>query len=62
MPRIIVEAVPDDTTEPVMMLAERVLPSDLESDHFASQLIERLGWAVSDANAVELTSVDPRPV
>ena len=54
MPRIIVEAVPGDTDEPVMMMAERVLPSDLESEHFAGQLIERLGWAVADAEAVEV--------
>jgi hypothetical protein len=60
MPRIIVEALPTDTDEPVMMMAERVLPSDLESEHFASQLIERLGWAVSDAKAVELTPADAR--
>jgi hypothetical protein len=60
MPRIIVEAVPTDTAEPVMMMAERVLPSDLESEHFASQLIERLSWAVSDAKAVEVTSADAR--
>jgi hypothetical protein len=55
MPRIIVEAVPSDTDAPVRMMAERVRTSDLESEHFASQLIERLGWAVSDATAVEVT-------
>ncbi len=54
MPRIIVEAVPSDNDAPVRMMAERVLASDLESEHFASQLIERLGWAVSDATAVEV--------
>jgi hypothetical protein len=27
--------------------------SDFESDHFAAQLVERLGWAVSDADEVE---------
>jgi hypothetical protein len=54
MPRIIVESVPTDAQAPVRMLAERVLITDLESEHFASQLIERLGWAVSDATAVEV--------
>ncbi|MGI8801973.1 MAG: hypothetical protein ACR2KV_07345 [Solirubrobacteraceae bacterium] len=53
MPRIIVEATPPGSDEPVLMMAERVLPSDLESEHFAIQLIERLGWAVADAKAVE---------
>jgi hypothetical protein len=60
MPRIIVEAMPGDTEEPVMMMAERVLPSDLESKHFAGQLLERLGWAVADAKAVELSPADSR--
>ncbi|HEX4670262.1 MAG TPA: hypothetical protein VH275_09865 [Solirubrobacterales bacterium] len=32
---------------------ERVLSSDLESDHFSGQLVERVGWAVSDANELE---------
>ena len=36
-----------------MMLRERVNLSDFESDHFAAQLVERLGWAVSDADEVE---------
>ncbi|HEX4625883.1 MAG TPA: hypothetical protein VH231_15650 [Solirubrobacteraceae bacterium] len=28
---------------------ERVDRRDLESDHFSAQLIERLGWALTDA-------------
>jgi len=32
---------------------ERVSVADLESDHFATQLVERLGWAVADAHEVE---------
>lgn len=54
MPQIIVVA--DKATEradaPVMM-RERVNVSDFESDHFAAQLVERVGWAVSDAHKVE---------
>ncbi|GAC1435533.1 MAG: hypothetical protein NVSMB51_05120 [Solirubrobacteraceae bacterium] len=53
MPRIIVQAEPQGKQEPVNTLAERVQTSDLESDHFAAQLIERVGWAVEDARAVE---------
>ena len=60
MPRIIVEALPADATQPVMTMAERVLPSDLESEHFATQLIERLGWALADAKAVELEPASAR--
>jgi E3 ubiquitin-protein ligase DOA10 len=32
---------------------ERIASSDLESDHFSGQLVERVGWAVSDADALE---------
>ncbi|MGI8864354.1 MAG: hypothetical protein ACR2JH_08150 [Solirubrobacteraceae bacterium] len=35
------------------MLQERVNMSDFESEHFAAQLVERLGWAVSDADEAE---------
>lgn len=35
------------------MLRERVNVTDFESDHFATQLVERLGWAVSDADEAE---------
>ena len=35
------------------MLRERINAADLESDHFAAQLVERLGWAVSDAHEAE---------
>ncbi|MGI8559746.1 MAG: hypothetical protein ACR2ND_15825 [Solirubrobacteraceae bacterium] len=54
MPRIIVQAEPADKHQPVMLMAERVSPSDMESNHFNAQLIERLGWAISDAKAVEV--------
>lgn len=32
---------------------ERVPSSSLESDHFAGQLLERVGWAVKDADDLE---------
>jgi hypothetical protein len=45
------------------MLREWVTRDDLESDHFATRLVERLGWAVGDAHEVERGSVtsDARP-
>jgi hypothetical protein len=54
MPQIIVMA--DRSSSPedrAVMLRERVNVSDFESDHFAAQLVERLGWAVSDADEAE---------
>jgi hypothetical protein len=58
MPQIIVTAdQPTDRGEGAVMLRERVNATDLESDHFAKQLLERLGWAVNDAHELE----HPRP-
>jgi hypothetical protein len=54
MPRIIVQADPTSEREAVTLLQERVLPSDMESPHFASQLLERVNWAIGDAKEVEL--------
>jgi hypothetical protein len=35
-------------------LDERIATSDLDSDHFAAALIERIGWALADADDAEL--------
>jgi hypothetical protein len=62
MPQIIVTA--DSVTdgrEPLVMFRERVNVRDFESDHFAAQLVERLGWAVGDADAVDLVDRQPDP-
>jgi hypothetical protein len=60
MPTIIVQssANPEqqDSTATVILLEEEVQPEHLASDHHAAQLIERLGWAVSDAKDAEIGS------
>jgi hypothetical protein len=54
MPQIIVTTdQKSEQGEGAVMLRERINVSDLESDHFAARLVERLGWAVSDAHEVE---------
>ena len=54
MPRIIVLAdVPAGQEQDLRTLEERVQASDLESGHFAAQLVERLAWAVEDAEVAE---------
>jgi len=35
-------------------LLERINSSDLESQHFATHLLERLEWAIGDAHDVEV--------
>ena len=63
MPQIIVTA---DETEYVdraaVTLRERINVDDFDSDRFAANLVERLGWAVVDAAEVEQTVANqPRP-
>jgi len=54
MPQIIVTADHGAAFgEGAVMFRERVNVADFESDHFAMQLVERLGWAVGDADEVE---------
>ena len=54
MPQIIVTAGDGaDLKTGTVMLRERINASDFESDRFAVNLVERLGWAVSDACEAE---------
>jgi hypothetical protein len=50
MPQITVTAdASSDSEDRAVLLRERVNVADFESHHFATQLVERLGWAVGDA-------------
>ncbi len=54
MPQIIVTADRTDARgQGDVMLRERVNATDFESEHFATLLVERLGWAVNDAHEAE---------
>ena len=53
MARIIVTTEQTDRPDAPVLLAERVCPDHLSDEHSAAQLIERLGWAISDAETVE---------
>jgi hypothetical protein len=43
-----------------VVLAENIQPEHLASKHHAAQLIERVGWAVTDAKEAEDTKGDER--
>jgi len=53
MPQIIVTSDHTDREEGSVMLRERINVTDFESERFAANLVERLGWAVLDASEVE---------
>lgn len=53
MPQILVIADSQTDTADAVVYSERISSSDLESAHFSGQLVERVGWAVRDANELE---------
>ena len=53
MPRILVTTEPGTQLDSAVLLNERIATDDLASDHFAAQLIERIGWALLDADSSE---------
>ena len=58
MPQILIVTDPEQERDSSVVYRERVVSSDLESEHFSGQLVERVGWAVRDAAQIERT--DPR--
>lgn len=53
MPQILVVTDRREEADRTVVYRERVSLSDLESDHFSGQLVERVGWAVLDADELE---------
>lgn len=53
MPQILVMTDEPEKPDSAVVYRERIALSDLESDHFSAQLVERVGWAVLDAHELE---------
>jgi hypothetical protein len=53
VPTIIVLSNQTANQDSAVVLSENVQPEHMASDHHAAQLIERVGWAVSDAKEAE---------
>jgi hypothetical protein len=53
MARIIVTADPTEQRDAPVLLDERVCSAHIADNHSATQLIERLSWAISDAESAE---------
>jgi hypothetical protein len=53
MPQILVVTDPPGESASTVVYQERIALTDLESDHFSGQLVERVGWAVLDADELE---------
>jgi hypothetical protein len=60
MPRIIVTTdLSTHTDDGPVLLDERVHSVHLSSDHAAAQLVERLAWAINDAETAEKANRRP---
>ena len=62
MPQIIVRAYTRDGKVGAVTLAERAVPTEQHNAHYIEHLIERVGWALIDAErlaAGQLPSVRP---
>jgi len=53
MPRVLVTTDQTESGSATVLLDEQVHPAHLSSDHSAMRFIERLGWAISDAEDAE---------
>jgi hypothetical protein len=53
MPRVIVTAETGGRQRETIVYDERVLPANLDNEHSSAQLIQRVGWALVDAEEVE---------
>ena len=53
MARIIVTTEQSERPDAPVLLDERVCSEHLSDDHSAAQLIQRLGWAINDAEGTE---------
>ena len=58
MPRVVVTADHAERGSAAVLLDEQVHAVHLSTEHSAKQFIERLGWAITDAESVE-TSHSP---
>ena len=58
MARITVRAVHGDGEPRRWTLSERIVAEQLDSELYATQLLDRLGWATADAEALESQSAD----
>jgi hypothetical protein len=53
MPRFIVQTEGTLQHSPATTLSERLVPTDVRTDHYLDQLMERIGWALLDAEELE---------
>ena len=58
MPKLMVVTESNGQGDGAVTLEEYVLPAQIETEHSATQLIERVGWAIRDAADAEANASD----
>lgn len=53
MPTIIIQTASNNDDPAAITLSERIVPADAHSEHYLAQLVERVGWALLDAEELE---------
>jgi len=53
MPQIIITTDDPQGNGPIEVHRERIIPADVETETASSLLVERIGWALSDADQLE---------
>lgn len=53
MPQIIITTDGPRETRAIEVHRERIIPADVETETASSLLVERIGWALSDADQLE---------
>jgi hypothetical protein len=53
VPTIIVSSIQTAHRDSAVVFSENIQPEHMASNHHAAQLLERVGWAVSDAKEAE---------
>lgn len=61
MPQLLISTDRPGVEAGTVVYKERVNLSDLESDHFSQQLVERVGWALRDADELEHRPAEQSP-
>ena len=61
MPQIIVVARTPSRILGAVTLAERVVPTEQQDEHYIAPLIERVGWALIDAEQLESQTNNSHP-
>jgi hypothetical protein len=60
MPRIIIQVSRPPSEHGRVTFSERVTADNLRSEHYAEQLLERLTWAIADAEEIETSPLSAK--